>query len=480
MKRQILACAGVFAVALAAIVPTPAFAADGSEDDAGIQTLLEQAEPAASEAPAEDAGPAASGVDLEQQASEIEPQASELELSATSFRDVPASHPFYGDIMWLAQTGIATGWPDGTFRPSASVTRDAFAAFLYRAAGSPQYTPPAASPFRDISPSHPFYKEIAWAAASGITRGWSDGTFRPLQPIARDAIAAFLYRAAGTPGYSASKDFRDIGCSEHRTAIRWLGSAGISTGWADGTYRPDNPTERAAIAAFLHRFRSGHSVVASPARPASATVDPVSQECIDARRVSGRSTYSSATGQFWMPIDWVGQSTNYYCGPASLEMVLRYKGATRSVRGEALSQRVLANGYYTNADGWHLGRHGTSWEEARLSLAANRWMGANVYVNHSSPSAAQLRAAVVNSFKKDAPVIVDTVQVAGSWTFNNHGNWGTASHIVVVTGYNEKTDTATFLDPLPGRGSRQFTYNLGQFAERFLQSGVLDGHGMVY
>ena len=194
----------------------------------------------------------------------------------------------------------------------------------------------------------------------------------------------------------------------------------------------------------------------------------------------GSATYDSRTGQYSMPVAWSGQQTNVYCGPASLEMVLRYRGFARSVRGEGLSQQTLAGGYYTNADGLHLGRHGTSWEESRLSLAANRWMGTNVYVNHASPNAEQFRNAVVASFKKDAPVMVDTVQVAGSWSYNSHTSWGTASHILVVTGYNEQTDVATFLDPLPGAGAPQFAYNLGEFAQRFLQSGVLGGHGMVY
>ncbi len=30
--------------------------------------------------------------------------------------------------------------------------------------------------------------------AKGISKGWSDDTYRPLQPVARDAMAAFMYR----------------------------------------------------------------------------------------------------------------------------------------------------------------------------------------------------------------------------------------------------------------------------------------------
>ena len=45
-----------------------------------------------------------------------------------------------------------------------------------------------------MRPGSAFYKEIHWMNAQGITTGWSDGTFRPLDQTHRDAMAAFLYR----------------------------------------------------------------------------------------------------------------------------------------------------------------------------------------------------------------------------------------------------------------------------------------------
>jgi hypothetical protein len=90
---------------------------------------------------------------------------------------------------------------DGTsqFRPTEPVSREAMAAFLYRAAGSPEFTPPATSPFTDVATGYPFYKQISWLAANNISTGWvmGDGSkqFRPLQPVTREAMAAFLQRA---------------------------------------------------------------------------------------------------------------------------------------------------------------------------------------------------------------------------------------------------------------------------------------------
>jgi serine protease len=72
------------------------------------------------------------------------------------------------------------------------------AAFLYRLAGSPEYGPPYTSPFQDVAVSQQFYTEMAWLAEQKISSGWTDAyggrTYRPLSPINRDAMAAFLYR----------------------------------------------------------------------------------------------------------------------------------------------------------------------------------------------------------------------------------------------------------------------------------------------
>ncbi|WP_058955137.1 S8 family serine peptidase [Kocuria rhizophila] len=173
------------------------------------------------------------------------------------FKDVPKDHVFYNEISWLANKGVTKGWADGTFRPNQAVQRDQMAAFLYRMAGSPQYTPPTKSPFKDVPTSHVFYKEIAWMSEQGITKGWSDGTFRPTQQINRDQMAAFFYRMAGSPAYTAPKasPFKDVPTNHvFYKEIAWMNSQGIAKGWSDGTFRPYQPVKRDQMAAFLYRY----------------------------------------------------------------------------------------------------------------------------------------------------------------------------------------------------------------------------------
>jgi hypothetical protein len=184
------------------------------------------------------------------------------------FTDVPSVLGFFPEITWLSGTGITRGYQEAdgsfTYRPSASVLREQMAAFLYRFAGSPEWESPAVSPFSDVSTTHVFYREITWLANEGITTGYenSDGStsFRPSQPVLREQMAAFLYRAAGADRVDDDgATFADVAPTHvFYDDIEWLASAGVTTGYptADGgrVFRGADPVLREQMAAFLFRF----------------------------------------------------------------------------------------------------------------------------------------------------------------------------------------------------------------------------------
>lgn len=186
---------------------------------------------------------------------------------AATFVDVPPGAPFHTEIEWAAAQGITTGWPDRTFRPTLPIERGAMAAFLYRFTGSPPFSV-ASQSFYDVKAGTPFRTEIEWLSDTRITTGWPDRTFRPFNPVNRDAMAAYLHRLAGSPAFTPTRrTFPDVGPSEQfYREIEWLASTGIASGWDDGTFRPLQPVQRDAMAAFLHRF---HARFGRPTPPRS-------------------------------------------------------------------------------------------------------------------------------------------------------------------------------------------------------------------
>ncbi len=186
------------------------------------------------------------------------------------FDDVPLGAQFQDEIQWLADKGISTGWEANgsrTYQPLSPVNRDAMAAFMYRLAGKPDFTAPAVTPFKDLPVGTQFFKEITWLADKGISTGWVEAdkskTYRPLQPVNRDAMAAFMYRLAGEPEFTAPtvSPFVDVPVgAQFYKEITWLAAQGISTGWAEAgnakSFRPLQPVNRDAMAAFMFRYNT--------------------------------------------------------------------------------------------------------------------------------------------------------------------------------------------------------------------------------
>ncbi|MBG0739887.1 S8 family serine peptidase [Paeniglutamicibacter antarcticus] len=179
------------------------------------------------------------------------------------FSDVPGTK-FEADINWMADKGLTTGYPDGTYRPYETMNRDAMAAFLYRLAGSPAYSAPTKSPFTDINANTQYYKEMSWMSSTGLSMGYDDGSYRPLSAVNRDAMAAFLKRFAGdycmipaAKDYQApaTSAFTDVATNnQFYKEISWMGDTEISTGYPDGSYHPVEANTREAMAAFIHRL----------------------------------------------------------------------------------------------------------------------------------------------------------------------------------------------------------------------------------
>ena len=99
-----------------------------------------------------------------------------------------------------------------------------------------------------------FYNEITWMADEGYSTGWDDGTFRPWNTINRAAVVTFLWRMNGSQEPKEMATFSDMtGNADFDKAISWAAERGITTGYSDNTFRPWEPCNRAAIVTFIWR-----------------------------------------------------------------------------------------------------------------------------------------------------------------------------------------------------------------------------------
>ncbi len=175
------------------------------------------------------------------------------------FRDVFESDWFYEDVLFAHSEGLLKGTAKRTFSPYASTTRAMIATVLWRMDGSPKAD--ADSRFTDVADGQWYSAAVAWANQNGIVRGFGDGTFAPNAPVTREQFAAMLYRYAQYSGERLQietdlTDFKDAGTvsSWARDAMRWAVSNGIITGKPGKLLDPQGTATRAEIAAMLRRF----------------------------------------------------------------------------------------------------------------------------------------------------------------------------------------------------------------------------------
>ena len=178
--------------------------------------------------------------------------ASDLAPGGTFYDDDGSIHE--GAIEALVASGVTNGCAvsPAMFCPRDPVTRDAMAAFLYRALAL--VPTEATNLFLDDDHSR-FETEIDALAVAGIAGGCGNGLFCPDRDVTRAEMASFLVRAfIGEGEFDPPPDaFADDEGSVHEADIDRLASTGITNGCGDGLFCPDDPVTRAEMASFLTR-----------------------------------------------------------------------------------------------------------------------------------------------------------------------------------------------------------------------------------
>jgi hypothetical protein len=172
------------------------------------------------------------------------------------FLDVPTTHRFFDDIVWIAEEGITTGCNQGgtLYCPEDDVDRDQMATFLVRALG---LTGGGSTNFFTDDNGNPHERNINILRHNGLTTGCGGGgtKYCPDEPVERDQMATFLVRAYEFTGGGSTNFFTDDNGNTHERNINILRHNEITIGCnpAGTRYCPDRVVSRGQMAAFLHR-----------------------------------------------------------------------------------------------------------------------------------------------------------------------------------------------------------------------------------
>lgn len=180
------------------------------------------------------------------------------------FADLDPKAWYHDGVHFILHTGWMTGVGELCFDPGGAATRGMLAAVLYRAQNTPQ-TQTEVIPFSDVRSGKYYTSAVLWAAESGIAAGYPDGTFRPDDPITREETVTMLCRYAASNGADTSRqaeltDYPDAeqAAEYARSAMRWAVRAEIVQGTTglEGQVLLDlkGAASRAQLAAMLARL----------------------------------------------------------------------------------------------------------------------------------------------------------------------------------------------------------------------------------
>ena len=198
-------------------------------------------------------------------------------------------------IFFTAGTGIdARNTTINAVTYNFKASKQADGTWLIEAAGTTITTTVASTRFPDVAPDHYAFEAVEWAAEVGVTTGYADGTFKPERPLSKRHAVVFMERyydeilqaeesedftrgdmmvllkaindgairgtgsdtAAESPSeQGAGQRFPDVALDHYAfEAVEWAAEVGVTTGYADGTFKPERPLSKRHAVVFIKRY----------------------------------------------------------------------------------------------------------------------------------------------------------------------------------------------------------------------------------
>lgn len=176
------------------------------------------------------------------------------------FKDIKDTYWANDAINSLVNTGIFNGYPNGTFGPEDSMTREQFAAILFKAFEL-ETTNVSGSTFKDVEPTRWSYGyiEAAKPYLTGYFPPSGKPSFDPNGIATREDVAVALVSVlnlnqveTGDPSDLDFKDTEEVS-PKLRDEIALAVKYDLIKGFPDNTFRPDKPITRAQAASLIYK-----------------------------------------------------------------------------------------------------------------------------------------------------------------------------------------------------------------------------------
>ena len=217
---------------------------------------------------------------------------------AADFSDVPPSHNFYPAVADCSSKGIVGGYPDGTFRPSATVTRSNFCVMLSRAfypSDITRYTNDFTTSFGSFYPNYlALANNFIWNNVSFDTDDIYTSDFAASMNlgISRYDMAQLMTNIMNARGFAAGEAEKNAAASkitdyssipgQYREAVANVYALGVIGGYSDGSFNGGGIMNRGQAAAVIYRMTQAVPVEApapeTPAVPAPETPEAPAPE----------------------------------------------------------------------------------------------------------------------------------------------------------------------------------------------------------
>lgn len=184
-----------------------------------------------------------------------------LAKPSSRFDDIAAGAWYESAVSYALEKGLFSGTSEKTFSPNGTMTRSMLVTVLWRMEGTPVTA--AGSSFNDVENGKWYTDAVAWASSNGIVTGYGNGRFGVSDSVTRQQLAAILYRYASLKGIDVS-DVADISgyadaseiASWAKAPVEWTVENGIINGVSANKLSPSGTATRAQAAAMLMRFDS--------------------------------------------------------------------------------------------------------------------------------------------------------------------------------------------------------------------------------